>query len=85
MQERGFHESFRRMKSDEVHSITFVDEDIISCTVTLDDDHFQFTYLVPHSVNQLQSPDCGSVMNDGQFNMIFDKFRMQARVLKQHC
>lgn len=85
MKQRGFTESARGMNGDSVNTITFIIENTrkapVFCTVTLANEHFQFNYVVPRSMNQLQSPDCGSVMNDNHFDMIYSKFEEQAAAL----
>lgn len=89
MEGRGFTESFREECNGKLISITFTNkatkkEPAILCTVALASEHFQFCYVVPQSVNQLLSPDCGSVMNGGHFDMIYSRFREQAEVLHQY-
>ena len=88
MKQRGFTESVRGMNSDSVNTITFIIENAkkapVFCTITLANEHFQFNYVVPKSVNQLQSPDCGAVMNDNHFDMIYSRFEEQATVLHRY-
>ena len=89
MRGRGFTEFFREESSGKTISITFASEasekvPAIACTVALASEHFQFCYVVPQSVNQLLSPDCGFVMNGKHFDMIYSKFREQAAVLHQY-
>lgn len=88
MKQRGFTESVRGMTGDSVNTITFIIENAkkapIFCTVTLANEHFQFYYVVPRSANQLQSPDCGSVMDDNHFDMIYSKLEEQAAVLNRY-
>ncbi len=88
MKQRGFTESVRSIKGDSVNTITFIIENAkkasVFCTVTLANEHFKFNYIVPKSKNQLQSPDCGAVMNENYFDMIYSKFEEQAAVLNRY-
>lgn len=52
-----------------------------SCKVIPNSDEFQFTYAVPKSINKLETPVCGSFMNDGHFFKICSRFEDSVRVL----
>ena len=52
-----------------------------SCDVILESEEFMFKYMAPESINVLQTPKCGSFLNDDHFNRLRKKFEPQARVL----
>lgn len=51
------------------------------CTVHLKTEEFELNYAVPKSINVLQTPKCGSFLNDDHFMRILRKFEPQVEVL----
>ena len=86
MRERGFSETMRSVKNgyDPV-TITFctmrLDDTDIACTVNLVDETFRFDWCVPHSINRLTTPDCGSLFNDEHFHKLYRKMLKHVRIL----
>lgn len=54
-----------------------------SCAVYPDTGEFEFTYAVPHSINELKSPKCSPFESDDQFYRISNKFESAVKVLYQ--
>ena len=54
-----------------------------SCTVYPDSNEFDFTYIVPHSINKLNVPKCSPFTDEDQFNRICVKFESAVRALYQ--
>jgi hypothetical protein len=52
---------------------------VINVIVDLEKDEFECIYNVPGSINMLNTPTCGSVMNDEHFDRIVCKFESQAK------
>ncbi len=91
MKERSFSMAYCGMSGDEIISIDFISEEVCRrgktwvppfiCKVNLAKEEFEMCYTVPHSINVLRTPVCGSVMNDDHFQRIFVKFENAVRVL----
>ena len=86
MRERGFSETMRSVKNGyNPVTITFctmrLDSTDIACTVNLVDETFRFDWCVPHSINRLTTPDCGSLFNDEHFHRLYRKMLKHVRIL----
>lgn len=92
MKERGFYMASCGMSGDNIISIDFSANEVCRkdgttqvppfvCKVNLVKEEFEMFYAVPHSINVLRTPVCGSVMNDEHFQRIFVKFEDAVRVL----
>lgn len=85
MYNRGFYEQMSCKNSNQVTSMTFntmrLDDTNIACTVNLIKETFRFDWCVPHSINRLTTPDCGSLFDDAHFNNIYEKIKQQSRIL----
>jgi len=90
MSRRGFVEIARNHWGNELQSIVFGYEKNeepypISCTVYNNPDKdFEFSYVVPGSINKLVSPQCGPYTNDKHFDRIFQKFYQQVQILEMN-
>lgn len=87
MRERGFTESMRSVDGNrDAITITFatmrLDGTDIACTVNLADESFNFVWCVPHSINKLSTPNCGSLFDDDHFNRLHDDMHRQAVILR---
>lgn len=51
------------------------------CSVTPKDKRFQFSYVVPHSINTLYSGECSPVDNSDHFFNILTKFEAMVQTL----
>jgi len=53
------------------------------CNIYLEEDEFEFKYIVPGSINILCTPKCSSFesMNGDHFKRIYVKFEDQVRIL----
>lgn len=56
---------------------------VINVIVNLETEEFQCIYCIPGSINTLNTPTCGSVMDDEHFNRIVGKFETQAKWLER--
>lgn len=54
-----------------------------SCAIYPDTGEFEFTYAVPHSINELKSPKCSPFESDDQFYRISNAFERAVKVLYQ--
>lgn len=54
---------------------------VINIIVDLEKDEFKCIYNLNKSIDTLNSPSCGSVMNDDHFNKIVSKFESEAKWL----
>ena len=91
MKERSFSMAYCGMSGDEIISIDFISEGVCQrgktwipsfiCKVNLVKEEFEMLYTVPHSINMLRTPVCGSVMNDDHFERILTKFENAVHVL----
>ena len=54
---------------------------VINVIIDLEKDEFQCIYNLNQSINTLNSPSCGSVMDDNHFDKIVVKFELQAKWL----
>lgn len=85
MSNRGFYVQMLCNQGDHAISITFntmkMDGADIACTVNLVDETFKFEWCVPHSINRLVTPDCGSLFNDEHFHKLYRKMLKHARIL----
>jgi hypothetical protein len=52
---------------------------VINIFVDLEKDEFQCAYNISKSINSLNSPSCGSVLNDSHFDNIVSKFESEAK------
>lgn len=52
-----------------------------NCTVYPKSGEFDFTYMVPGSINKLETPKCSPVGNEEHFNRICVKFESMVQVL----
>jgi hypothetical protein len=56
---------------------------IINIIVDLKKEEFQCIYNIKQSINTLNTPTCGSVLNDDHFDNIVCKFETQAKWLEK--
>lgn len=56
---------------------------IINIIVDLENDEFLCIYNVKGSINTLNTPSCGSVLNDDHFDNIVSRFETQAKWLER--
>ena len=56
---------------------------VISVKVNLETCEFQGVYVVPGSMNTLETPWCGDVLNDKHFDRIIGKLMRHAKILER--
>lgn len=56
---------------------------IINVLVDLEKDEFKCIYNIDKSINTLNCPSCGSVMNDDHFDSIFSTFEGHAKWMER--
>jgi hypothetical protein len=52
---------------------------VINVIVDLEKDEFQCSYIIGGSIDTLNTPECGSFMNDEHFDSIVGKFEIEAK------
>lgn len=86
MKERGF-DIYCYNGENEIQYMTEFNPDnknpTINITVYLDEHNFKGIYVIPHSINKIETPICGSVMNDKHFDRIIMKLESHARILER--
>jgi len=89
MQERGF-TVYAHMNLNWIHFISNHmyetnrrKEPVINIIVDLEKDEFKCIYNVHMSINTLNTPTCGSVLNDNHFDSIVGKIETHAKWLER--
>lgn len=77
--------------SDQIHNPNYKDiparqkPAIINIVTNLEKDEYQCTYNIPGSINKLQTPWCGPILNDSHFDNIVSVFESQAKWMMRIC